>query len=179
MVSIWGWSRREVAVMPARCGIPVWRQCGFETHRAGSRVGDLPSVGHPLVIGTLLVGEGSVEDHADVGHGVDTNCWAFKHRAVMRGRDRNVRETYYIKKTTWTVYLITCCAYPGCVTLHWPRDREDSIYHRVFCVLCRLYVNISCKRKEKITSAQTERLRETSRSAAQALLFTNIYTTFS
>lgn len=56
------------------CRVHVWGQCGFKTHRARSRVGDLPSVGHPLVIGTLLVGEGSVEDHADVGHGVDTNC---------------------------------------------------------------------------------------------------------
>lgn len=54
--------------------------CGFETHRAGSGVGDLPRVGHPLVIGTLLVGEGSVEDHADVGHGVDAHRRAFKHR---------------------------------------------------------------------------------------------------
>lgn len=45
-----------------------------EAHRARARVRDLPSVGHPLVIGTLLVGEGSVEDHANVGHGVDTNC---------------------------------------------------------------------------------------------------------
>lgn len=48
--------------------------CGFEAHRAGARVRDLPSVGHPLVIGTLLVGKRSVEHHADVSHGVHTNC---------------------------------------------------------------------------------------------------------
>lgn len=52
----------------------VWGQPQFETHCAGSRVGDLPAVGHPLVIGTLFVGEWSVEDHADVSHGVHTNC---------------------------------------------------------------------------------------------------------
>lgn len=45
-----------------------------EAHRAGSRVGYLPSVGHPLVIGALLVGKGAIEDHANVGHRVDTNC---------------------------------------------------------------------------------------------------------
>ncbi len=67
-------SVRKVAVMPACCGIFVWGQSGFKAHSARSGVGDLPSVGHPLVIGTLFVGEGSVEDHADVGHGVDTNC---------------------------------------------------------------------------------------------------------
>lgn len=55
--------------MGSVCGVSV----GVEAHRAGSRVGDLPCVGHPLVIGAFLVREGSVENHADVSHGVDAN----------------------------------------------------------------------------------------------------------
>lgn len=51
----------------------------FTTHSARSWVGDLPSVRHPLVVGPLLVGKRSVEDHTDVGHGVDAHSRAFKH----------------------------------------------------------------------------------------------------
>lgn len=32
---------------------------------------------------------------------------------------------------------------------HSPRDGKDSVYHRIFGVLCRLYVNISCRRKKR------------------------------
>lgn len=64
-----------------------------------------------------------------------------------------------------------------CVMEHSPRDRKDSIYNRIFRVLCWLYVNISCKRKEReITLVPRERVKETSRSEAQALFLTNIYT---
>ena len=49
------------------------------TYSAGPRVGDLSGVGDPLVVGALLVGEGSVEDHADVSHGVDADRRAFEH----------------------------------------------------------------------------------------------------
>lgn len=63
-------------------------QCWLETYRAGSRVGDLPSVGHPLVIGTLLVSKGSIEDHSNVSHGVDTHCRAFENRAASKGEKK-------------------------------------------------------------------------------------------
>lgn len=66
---------------PISCGISCVDSAWAETHRARPRVGDLPSVGHPLIVGTLLVGEGSVEDHTYVSHGVDTHCWAFEDRA--------------------------------------------------------------------------------------------------
>lgn len=53
----------------------------FITHSAGSWVGDLSSVCYPLVVGPLLVGKRPVEDHTDVGHGVDAHRRAFEHRS--------------------------------------------------------------------------------------------------
>lgn len=50
------------------------------THCPRPGVWDLPSVGHPLVIGPLLVSEGPIEHHADVSHGIDAHCRAFEHR---------------------------------------------------------------------------------------------------
>ena len=66
-----------------------------EAYRARSRVGDLPVVGHPLVVGSLLVGEGSVEDHADVSHGVDADRRALEHRAGQR-RDRTCQQKTFL-----------------------------------------------------------------------------------
>lgn len=51
---------------------------------AWAGVGDLPGVGHPLVSGTFLVGKGSIEDHANVSHGVDANGRAFEDRTETR-----------------------------------------------------------------------------------------------
>ena len=40
------------------------------SHRAGTGVGDLARVGGPLVVVSVFVREGAVEDVPDVGHGV-------------------------------------------------------------------------------------------------------------
>lgn len=53
-------------------------------------VGDLPSVLSPLVIMTMFVGEGSVEDVADISHRVDADRRALEHRAERE--TMNVRE---------------------------------------------------------------------------------------
>ena len=54
--------------------------CVCVTYSAGPRVGDLPGVGDPLVVGALLVGEGPVEDGQDVSHVVHAHGRAFEHR---------------------------------------------------------------------------------------------------
>lgn len=56
----------------------------LRTHSARSWVGDLPSVSHPLVVGSLLVGKRPIENHTDVSHGVDTHRRAFKHSSGGR-----------------------------------------------------------------------------------------------
>ena len=60
------------------------------TYSARSWVGDLPRVRHPLVVGPLLVGEGPVEDHADVGHGVHAHRRAFKDGAGGENAGRQI-----------------------------------------------------------------------------------------
>lgn len=89
-----------------------------------------------------------------------------------RGK-KKVRKMYHTRKKH------ACCAILVSVIAHLPRDRKDSVYNRVLCVLCWLYVNISCKNKKKFTLGQTDRVKDTSRSTAQALVLTYIYTAFS
>lgn len=54
----------------------------FWTHSARSRVGNFPSVRHPLVVGPFFVGKRPIEDHTDVSHGVDAHRRAFEHRSA-------------------------------------------------------------------------------------------------
>lgn len=51
------------------------------THSARPRIGDASLEGHPLKVGSLSVGEGTVEDGEDVRHVVHADSWAFKDGA--------------------------------------------------------------------------------------------------
>lgn len=74
----------------------TWSYISF-TYSARPRVGDLPSVCHPLIVGPLLVSKRAVEDHADVSHGVDAHRWAFKHGSVEKAENKlNSRATWWI-----------------------------------------------------------------------------------
>lgn len=57
-------------------------------YSARSRVGDLPRVCHPLIVGPLLVSKRSVEDHTDVSHGVDAHRRAFKHSSGEKAENK-------------------------------------------------------------------------------------------
>jgi len=56
-------------------------------HSAWARVRDFASVGCPLIVVTMFVREGSIEDISDVSHRVHTHSRAFKHRAGVEQRE--------------------------------------------------------------------------------------------
>lgn len=66
------------------------------THSARSRVGDFPSVWHPLIVRAFLVGKWPIKDHTDVSHRVHTHCRAFKHRSGG-GQEEKKRKGEHIK----------------------------------------------------------------------------------
>lgn len=55
-------------------------ECISETYCSRSGVGDLAGVLCPLVIVTVFVGKGAVENIADVRHRVHADCRALEHR---------------------------------------------------------------------------------------------------
>lgn len=57
------------------------QQRNNETHSPWTRVGDFTSVRSPLVVVTVFVREGPIEDVSDISHRVHTHSRAFKHRA--------------------------------------------------------------------------------------------------
>lgn len=71
-------------------------EAGGETYCSRARVGDLASVLGPLVVVAVFVGKRSVEDVADVGHGVHAHRRALEHgasgRKKIKVRGPDVRE---------------------------------------------------------------------------------------
>lgn len=62
------------------------------TYHARARVGHLALEGDPLVVGSLLVGEGPQEGPADVVHGVETHGRALEHATA--GPEGQWSDTY-------------------------------------------------------------------------------------
>lgn len=70
----------------------MWRCSGF-THHAWSRIGDPALVGPPLLVGALLVSEGSVEGFSDVSHAVNAHGKTLEHITVeARGGNINTND---------------------------------------------------------------------------------------
>lgn len=57
------------------------------THSSRPRIRDFASVGCPLIVVTMFVREGSIEDISDVSHRVHTYSRAFKHRPGEKKRE--------------------------------------------------------------------------------------------
>lgn len=107
---------------------------------AWAGVGDLPGVGHPLVSGTFLVGKGSIEDHANVSHGVDANGRAFEDRTETRRGEKIFSGKLKHRKKKMLIFqqeseFIERKNQPG--------DSKDSIYDRILGVLRWLDVNVT------------------------------------
>ena len=68
-----------------------------KTYRSGPRIGDPARVFRPLVVVSVFVGEGSVEDVAYVGHGVDAHRRALEHRARNTWERERERERMMIR----------------------------------------------------------------------------------
>lgn len=70
-------SLNVTAVKPTE---PAFISVHLNTHHPWARIGHSALIGHPLVVGSFLVGKGSQERSADVIHCVDTDCSTTKHR---------------------------------------------------------------------------------------------------
>ena len=62
-----------------------------DTHHTRAGEGHLAPIGPPLVLGTILVGKGPLEDLPDVRHVIQADCKALEHRTAEGRGDSQAR----------------------------------------------------------------------------------------
>lgn len=65
----------------------AWLQA--DTHHSRPREGHLASIGSPLVLGTILVGKGPLEDLPDILHVVHTDSEPLEHGTAEDGQGQS------------------------------------------------------------------------------------------